>query len=274
MTSVILVQYNNAHLTQAALRSFFEHHLGGFEIVVVDNGSENGRIDELRDEFPGIRLVQNNVNIGFSAANNRAVDESRGDLLLFLNNDTLCTMDVLTPLEEEFLCHPEIGVIGPKLLNADGSYQLSCGALPTFYREMQDRIIFRLADRNVPFVRSMYEQQHRQKRAVGWVTGAALCIRRNLFLQIGGFDEKMFMYFEDKDLCQRVTMAGKSVVYFPDASITHLKGASSAGLSSALAKEKYRKSQIWYYKKQRPGWEQSLLKMYLTISGNLPRGDR
>ena len=271
MTSVILLQFNNAHLTQKALRSFFRHHSSGFEVIVVDNGSEDGRIKELRDEFPGLLFVENQANLGFSAANNRAAHQARGDLLFFLNNDILCTMDGVTPIQNEFSRDPKIGVAGPRLLNRDGSYQLSCGDLPTFFLEIRDKIIFRLADRNVHAVRSWHEHRHHQKRTVGWVTGAALCIRKELFLRLGGFDEKMFMYFEDKDLCLRVSRAGNRVLYLPGVSMIHMRGASSAGSSLTSMSDRYRHSQIRYYEKHRPSWEQALLKTYLAITGKLPR---
>ena len=271
MVSVILLQFNTPHLTQQALRSFFQHHSGGFEVIVVDNGSERGDVEKLREEFRDVRFITNEQNVGFSTANNRAAREARGDLLLFLNNDILFTMDVLTPISEEFNRDPTVGVVGPRLFNSDGRYQLSCGDLPTFFLEIRDKIVFRLADRNVNPVRSWYERRYREKREVGWVTGAAMCIRKDLFSRLGGFDEKMFMYFEDKDLCFRVALAGYSVLYLPEVSMMHLRGASSTGSTPELVRERYRRSQISYYAKHRPSWERALLKAYLATTGNLPR---
>jgi GT2 family glycosyltransferase len=142
MTSVILVQHNNIHLTREAIRSFISFHPAGYEFIVVDNGSTDGDLDDLRREFPGLQLIRNNENVGFGVANNQGATVAKGEILFFLNNDTVTTSEMLSAISLEFDRDPQIGVIGPKLLDPDGCFQLSSGELPSFWREMVDKFLY------------------------------------------------------------------------------------------------------------------------------------
>ncbi len=269
MTSVIIVQHNHLSLTRAAIRSFREHHNKGYEIIVVDNASTQEDPRKLAEEFPDIQLLCNERNDGFSRANNRGAEVANGDLLFFLNNDTITQSNILMAVEEVFQRREEIGVIGPALRYPDGRFQLSAGRLPTFAGEMVDKVVYGLLDRRIQWVEKRAAASYSSRRDVGWVTGAALFIRRDMFLQVGGFDEEFFMYFEDKDLCARVLNAGKKVCYFPGVSLVHLKAGSSSGSQAQTARE-YRKSQLRYYKKHRTWIEIWALGIYLRMAGKSP----
>ncbi len=160
-------------------------------------------------------------------------------------------------------------MIGPGLCCPDGRFQFSCGSLPTFGGEIRDKAWYRLLDDRIGWVEERTATSFSDQRDVGWVTGAALFIRKDLFHQLGGFDEEFFMYFEDKDLCNRVLNAGRKVRYFPGVSLVHLKAGSSSGTESLTAVE-YRRSQLRYYRKHRPGVENRLLQYYLWITGKSP----
>ncbi|MEW6510661.1 MAG: glycosyltransferase family 2 protein [Bacteroidota bacterium] len=270
MISVILVQFNNGGLTVEAVRTLRAFHREAYEIIVVDNGSDDGSSEILRKELSDIRIIVNERNEGFGAANNRAAAEASGDILLFLNNDTVSTSDYLSRAAQIFRSDASLGVLGPRLLFPDNTFQLSAGALPTFWNEAREKALYALERRNVSVVRRAAEKYFSQRRDVGWVTGAALLIRRDLFQQIGGYDPLMFMYFEDKDLCARVSRLGKRVVYDPSMSVVHLKGGSSSGPARLTARTAYRRSQIRYYEMHRPGYEQWLLRLYLRLTGRLP----
>ena len=267
MISVILVQHNNAHLTIESLRSLRERHPSKTEIFVVDNASNQPREDILTKEFEGLIFIQNSRNVGFGTANNIAASKASGEILLFLNNDTLFKTDILGAIAARFDEDPTVGVIGPKLMYPDGRFQLSAGGLPGFFTEIGDRLSYGMLRKRVRLWEHLIENRFRAPKSVGWVTGAALFIRRSIFDKLGGFDEDFFMYFEDKDLCLRVRDAGLNVLFDPSVSLFHLKAGSSASESPELIQRIYRQSQIAYYKKHRPGIEQALLRAYLASTG-------
>src|SRR5207248_8704645 len=163
------------------------------------------------------------------AGNNRAVPESPGRYVLFINADTLVTDCALERLLDYADQNPDIGIIGPKLLNRDGSLQYSCRSFPNlgagFFRNTP---LGRLFPKN-RFAQDylMQDWDHATVRDVDWVSGAALIIRREALEQTGGFDEGFYMYCEDVDLCYRAHEKGWRVTYFPDSVIYHLIGRSS-----------------------------------------------
>jgi GT2 family glycosyltransferase len=125
MISVILVQYNNGALTLDAVRTLRGHSRSPHEIIVVDNASTDNSLLLLRKNLQDITVVENGENLGFGAANDLASRQARGEILLFLNNDTLCQGDILTPAEDAFAGDGTVGVLGPALTHPDGSFQLS-----------------------------------------------------------------------------------------------------------------------------------------------------
>ena len=266
MTSVIIVQHNRSDLTREALRSLAGHLVSTHEVFVVDNLSTD-RHEPITKDYPFVTLIRNETNCGFAKANNQAAGRATGDILLFLNNDTILRSDVVTPVERMFADHPEVGIIGPKLLNADGSFQISSGPLPTFWSEIGDKILYGSVRKRIHLALTYAERRHSTTQRVGWVTGAALFIRRTLFMNLGGFDERMFMYFEDKDLCLRAWQEGFSVLYYPEVSLIHLKGGSGNIADLRRLKTAYRESQVLYYRTHRPRYEQLLLGVYLGLTG-------
>jgi GT2 family glycosyltransferase len=267
MISVIMVQYNNGQLTLDAIRSLRAYHPEGVEIFVVDNASTDDSLALVKAAGGGVTIVENPVNTGFGAANNKAAGRARGDLLCFLNNDTLCQSPFLKTAEARFAEFPELGILGPRLVYADGTFQLSAGTLPGFWREVVEKAVYGLERRRVrPVVRSL-DMLFSRPRRVGWVTGAAFIIRRSLFEEIGRFDEEMFMYFEDKDLCAKAWDAGYVVEFDPSCTVVHLKGGSSPAESSPFLRSVYRASQVRYYVKHRPSYERVLLSWYQKLHG-------
>lgn len=267
MISVIIVQYNNSRLTHTAIESFIKHHTCNYEIILVDNGSTEPNAVEFVKDIPNLNLICCDKNLGFGKANNLAVQKSSGDILFFLNNDTVTTSEFITKIEAEFYKDSSIGIIGPKLINADGSLQLSYGKLPSVFVEFADKLFYNLVDKKNKLVLNYLKKKYVKKEFAGWVTGAALFIKKKLFLEMNGFDESFFMYFEDKDLCKRVNDSGKKVVFFPESSLIHLRGASLNEPNREFLNKKYRESQLIYYKKHKTKFEQILLKAYLRISG-------
>jgi hypothetical protein len=198
-------------------------------------------------------------------ANNIAAGVAKGDILLFLNSDTEAQEPFEESIEGMFRTRPRMGILGPRLIYPDGSFQLSAGRLPTIGQEAVDKVVGVLE--RVGFGRAFFKWTYRRRKFVGWVTGAALFIRRDLFRELGGFDEKMFMFFEDKDLCKRAQNSSREIVYEPSVSIVHVKGGSSGGGMSARAASAYRASQRYYYQKHCSLWQQRVLGWYLRMKG-------
>jgi GT2 family glycosyltransferase len=265
MLSVIILQYNNSHLTKTAIESFEDWCDCEHEIILIDNASPDIESRRQAQVLKNVHFIQNSINEGFGKANNQAAKIAKGNILLFLNNDTVSQSDFVTPVLEMFKHNPSIGVLGPQLLNKDQSFQISSGALPTLRQELKDKIVYSLYDRKYSFAESYAKNNLSSSREVGWVSGAALFIDRFLFDAIGGFEEKMFMYFEDKDLCLRAHHAGKKVYYYADASLVHICSGSAEGKHIGITERYYRSSQMYYYCRHRPKVEQVLLKFYLTV---------
>lgn len=226
--SVIILSYNTRQLTLACVESVLADAAAGelkHEVVVVDNGSSDDSANVLRNAQPTVKVIEMRENLGFSRGNNAGFTVAQGRHLLALNSDTLVQPGALRALVDFMDIHPDAGICGPMLLNEDGTLQPSGRPLPSVRSLFVDMTrLYRLQRKSV-FVDAGRDYAQTQK--VGEVSGAALLIRRSLYKQIGGFDEKIFAYYEDVDLCKRAHDAGCAVYYVPAAQITHLWGRSS-----------------------------------------------
>ena len=267
--SIILVNYNGSQFLYDCLNSiklYVDHYSS--EIIIVDNFSEDSSVNIIKDNFPSYTLFCSESNLGFSKANNLAVKQSQGKYLLFLNTDTILKENTPEILSDYLNEHKKVGVIGSRLTFKDGSYQLSCGRFPNLAIEFVYKIKAELDYRWHRTFSGFYDRQYSQTRKVGWVTGACLMMRRDVFEQIGGFDENFFMYFEDKDICKRVTELGYKIIYYPKTTIIHLLGGSSHGIKKNVNKY-YRDSQLYYYQKHLGKFQTSILKLYLMLSDKI-----
>ena len=259
--SVIIVSFNQFELLKAAIASLkknpppFAH-----EIIVVDNHSNEDVQEFLNEYFHDIRIIRNPANRGFGWANNRGAQAAQGEFLLFLNSDAEICGDALARMVDVMERRPEIGVLGPQLLNTDGSFQLSFGSRISLWSELYQRTLAPLWEK----WRLGFHDRERFLKKVGWVSGACLLTRRELFAAGTVFDEEMFLYFEDHDLCLRVKAMGREVVYCPGARVIHHMGRSLAGVVAATMIE-YRRSQMYIYKKHLPRWQFRALKIYLSL---------
>ncbi len=258
--SVVILNWNTERLLRRCIASIKSSTKTGvdYEIIVVDNASEDGSRAMVTSEFPDVKLVTNKKNIGFGAGNNRGAALARGRYILFLNSDTEMHEDCLLKMMRYADEHLEVGIIGPKLLNTDGSLQYSCRHYPNlatgFFRNTPLGRLFPANRHNSDYLMSSWD--HATNRNVDWVSGAALMIRRETANEVGMFDEDYFMYCEDVDLCRRVNMARRSmapeenwkVTYVPSASITHFIGRSSDKVPTRMTYE-FHRSQYLFYRK-------------------------
>jgi GT2 family glycosyltransferase len=223
--AVAIVSYNTRELLRACLHSAQSE--APAQIVVVDNASTDGSPDMVADEFPGVVLCANAINIGYGAAANQAVSQTAVPYVLLLNCDTRLQVSALSALGVYLDREPGVAIVGPRLVDADGALQRSCYAFPTPLNLVLDfgklgSLIGR--DRACP-----------GPRAVPWVSGAALAVRRIAFESVGGFDESFFMYYEEVDLCYRLAQAGWQVHFAPVTDVVHVGGASTRQLRGEMA---------------------------------------
>lgn len=250
MVTVILVQYNRSDLTRRAIRTLADHGASQHQVILVDSGSTEPGALAWTGEFPWLEVTALGENRGFGAANNEGARGAKGEILLFLNNDTSVSADVLSPTERYFDAAPRCGAAGLALVNPDRTPQYSLGKWPTMLSEWKMKHRMRL-----------YSEE--EYASVDWVTAAALAVRRDLFQEIGGFDERYFMYFEDADLCRRIWKAGWEVHFVPSVSVTHLGGGSQPGGMPPGIQVEYRRSQMLYYCTHASTVQRSLLRAFL-----------
>lgn len=239
--SIIIVSWNTRDILLDCLDSIVAHPpLRSYDVWVVDNASSDGSAAAVRERYPYVQVIENPENLGFAAANNQAIEASRGDYVLLLNSDTIVHAQALERMAQFLDAHDRVGIAGACLLNADGTLQPSWAAFPSFWSELLGRNIrirtpYRTTDGSAAYL-------------VDWVGGAALMIRRTVIEQIGVLDEGYFMYSEETDWCFRVRKAGWDICYLPDATIVHLGGQSSKKASARMKAELYR-SKIRFYAK-------------------------
>ena len=171
MISVVLVQHNGFELTRVAIRSLQGVRKGEIEIILIDNGSNGFDPAPLAREFPDVRMVLNPRNEGFARANNRAAALAGGEILLFLNTDTEARGPFAGLVEERFRGDTQLGVLGPRLVNPDGSFQLSAGHLPTFFRELFDKLIYGMERRGSRALDAWLGRVYGRRREIGWARG-------------------------------------------------------------------------------------------------------
>jgi GT2 family glycosyltransferase len=231
VVSVIIVSYNTREMTLECLR-VLEADLSASqldksaEIWVVDNASSDGSAQAVRGTFPHVRLIDNPRNAGFGAANNLALKQAQGDFLLLLNSDAFPKPGAIGTLVEFLRNNPDVAVVGPKLLNKDGSLQKSCWKFPSPARAWLENLGVTALLPNHPVAGDYSRWEHDQERDVDFVIGACMLVRRKAYEQVGGFDEDFFLYSEETDWQRRMKDHGFRIVFTPAAQVTHFGGAS------------------------------------------------
>jgi GT2 family glycosyltransferase len=261
--SIIVVSFNTQKLLSGCLKSVFRSTKGlDFEVIVVDNHSQDGSAEMVKKEFPGVKLIANSQNTGFSRANNQGLRQAKGSFLLLLNSDTIVHKDALVKMVAFLKSKKEAGVVGPRLLNQDGSYQPSAGRFPTLGVSaiMLFKEHFRADDR----VRGSFAKT----RPVDWVMGAALMVKKEALNQAGLLDEAIFMYLEEVELCYRIKSKGWKIFFYPQAKITHLgQGSSLSGRQGPILN--IYKGLTYFYQKHRSLPERLVLKLMLKTKAAL-----
>jgi GT2 family glycosyltransferase len=248
--SIVIVSWNVQDLLRRCLESIHgskvvlvseaaANHDGtpqefGLEIIVVDNGSEDGSPEMVREDFPSVCLIANQDNRGFPTANNQGIAVAAGRYVLLLNPDTEIVDDALAKLVRFADQHPRVGMIGPQLLNPDGSVQSSRRRFPNLATAFfESTWLESYAPRYILDQYYILDEPDDATQDVDWVTGAAMLARREAIEEVGLLDEGFFMYSEELDWCRRFRDAGWRVVYLPTAQIVHYVGKSSEQVVAA-----------------------------------------
>ncbi|HEY9750664.1 MAG TPA: glycosyltransferase family 2 protein [Allocoleopsis sp.] len=263
LVSIILVNYNGINVILDCLNSIeaFVQSVA-YEVIVVDNASTDGSPEIVAQKFPQVHFIQLTQNLGFGAGNNVGAKVAKGDFLFLLNTDTILICDPLPHLLELMQSRPDVGMIGPQLLNPDKTLQLS--VVPAISLRGEYQAQQQLKQYRNPQNQAAISQKFQTIQEVEIIIGAAIFIRKKLFDSLGGFDENFFMYFEESDLCQRSRNQGWKILYTPKTALIHLHGQSVSQRADAMAIE-YRKSQLYYYQKHHSLLEQIILRFYLFI---------
>jgi GT2 family glycosyltransferase len=217
--SIVIVTYRAAEVLPHTLQSLLDNTPPRYELIAVDNGSEDGTAS-LLGQVENAKVVLNSRNIGFGTANNQGAGHARGNYVVFLNQDAFVHPGWFPPLFKRIEADGGVGAVGPMLLNPDSSLQCAGALLArsgsvACYGEGEDP----------------EQREYQRPRVVDFLAGACLLVRRRAFVEVGGFDAAYGLgYFEDADLCLTLAARGYRCVYVPASRVTHLRGRPSEEL--------------------------------------------
>ena len=262
LLDIIIVNYKSTDYLLHCLRSVYDtlHDLN-VNIFVQDN-TTNDDVDRVKAEFPQVIFSKNSYNMGFAKAINTALKQSNSHYIALLNPDTYVMDDFFEPILSYMEEHTQVGIVGPKILNRDGSVQGSARVFPTPLTSLFGRntLLSRWFPNNLITRRNMINTRSDgiNPMEVDWVSGACMVVRRKAVDDVGLMDERFFMYWEDADWCKRMWNKGWKVVYFPQDSLVHYVGVSSSQAflrssfefhkSSYKLFEKHSKTSLWFMK--------------------------
>jgi len=241
--SVIIVSWNAKSFLQDCLESLTEQaDPQSTEIIVVDNASSDGSPEMVAAKFPGVILIQTGKNLGFAKANNIGIHKSSGRYIALVNSDIKVLGNCLSELGDYLDQHPDVGVVGPKILNSDLTLQISCRQFPTLWNNFCEAsgLAKAFSGSRLFSGEQMFYFCHDQVRDVDVLVGCFWLVRRIAFEAAGRLDEGYFIYAEDVDWCKRCWEVGWRVVFFPGPQAIHYRGGSSANDPERFALEQQR----------------------------------
>jgi GT2 family glycosyltransferase len=262
--SIIIVSYNARTELERCLESL--HASPGRvarEIVVIDNASTDGSAAATR-RWPAVRLVEAGANLGFARAANIGIRASSGTNLLLLNSDVIVPAGAIERLIGELDRHPDVAVVGPRLVDGEGRAELSFGRMIGPLNDLRQRRLMIGQARRQPAALRRIERLTRGEQYPDWVSGACLLVRRADAVAVGLLDERYFMYTEDVDFCAAIRARGRRILFTPHTEITHIRGRSAAA-APAATREAYRRSRVAFYRKHHPFWA-PFIRLYFRLS--------
>ncbi len=263
--SFVIVTWNSENHIKDCLASVKSLSYPLKEIIIADNGSSDKTLSVIKENFPEVKILTFPHNPGFGFACNRGAEISKGDILFFLNPDTKILSDELSKAVD-FVSSNEKSVLGFKLLWENGKFQDSYARFFSVFHSVLELFEFHYYFGKNPFNRYVnYDFKVFDKIAeVDWVVGAAFMIGKDFFKNIGGFDEKFFMYFEENDLCRRARKEGGKVFFFPYMEVIHYRGASADKKGSR--KLEYYQSMCYYHRKYGGVLSEMIIRISIILS--------
>jgi len=267
--SIVIVNFNTREIILNCLRSIQAHtHEISFEILVVDNHSGDSSAKAIRENFPGVTLIENRDNRGFSAANNQALRISRGRYAVLLNSDTVLIENCFLKIVRYLDVHPEFSVLSPQILDANNQ--------PCPMRLWEDTAYdaaLKILGRFDP-VSEFVKMGAPEPKEVEVVGGSCFVMRRDIFATVGLLDENYFLYNEEDDFCRRARRLGKKICYFPETRLQHLLGQSThqPEIRKKVILETYKSNLYFYSKHYSIPWNFLLRSLYrLTFASGILR---
>lgn len=252
--SICIVTYRARDFLHDCLKSIAEFSGSALtnEIIVVDNHSNDGTLEMLRSEFPRVTLIANQENAGYTRPNNQAMRISSGRYILLINPDCLVEEGAMDGLAAFLDQHPEVGIVGPKVLNRDRTLQKQCrrseaGPWDAFCYFSGLANLFPNDKRFAGYLMTYMDENILHE--VQAVSGSCMLIRREVIEQIGYLDENFFAYQEDSDFCRRARLAGWKVFYYPDSRVVHFAGEGGSGVKPFRSIYEWHRSYYLYYRK-------------------------
>jgi len=267
--SIVILSYNTKDLTLSCIKSVISQYKKEIdekevEIIVVDNNSHDISVGEIRNYISSIKyeekisLIESKENLGFGGGCNLGAKSAKGKDLLFLNSDTEVLGKGFLSMTEFLEKNLEIGILGGKIVNDDGSVQKSCGKFYSLF----NLLIALLGLERFGFLRSSPSVIEK----VDWVSGACMMFKENVFVKLGGFDEKMFMYMEDMEICLRAKEIGFLTYFYPDLSLKHKSHGSS---NRTFAIINIYKGILYFYSKHKTHQEYLIAKFLLYVKARI-----
>jgi len=264
--SIIIVSYNTREDLERCLSSLATAPPSTtHEVVVVDNASTDGSPEAVSAGHPEVRLLALERNVGFGPANNAGIRATSAPLLLLLNSDTTVPAGAIDRLVADLRAHPEVAIVGPRLVDADGRPEISFGAMMGPASDARQKLLGRLYARGWAAAVRRVERLARTAHYPDWISGACMLARRADLEAVGLFDERFFLYTEDVDLCAGVRARGRRVRFTPEAEVTHLRGQSGRHDRQAVSRASV-ESRVAFYRKHHPRWVPAL-RLYLRLTG-------
>lgn len=271
LVTVIILNHNTKDLLEGCLSSLSENDPAGeLETIVVDNHSTDGSVEMARKRFPHVRIIALDANLGFSAGMNAGLRCSGGDFLLLLNADTFLPRGSVDRLLSAMRHLPQVGIAGPRLVDAEGNLQDSCQYFPTLTLHHSCRFLLRLLGARTGISRKACEKG--RPLPVDWLHGACLLIRREMLEEVGLFDPGYFLYGEDMDLCFRARRHGWCMAYIPEVEVVHFGNRSAIqllGKEGSYSQMRLRVFALLYFLRRHFGKGHSILICSLLSAGAL-----
>lgn len=265
--SIIIINWNTKKLTTNCISSIYKFTKGiNYEVIVVDNGSEDGSGDMVKEKFPQVKLILNKENFGFTKANNQGIKIAKGEYILLLNSDTYLIENSFKKLLYKAKSLSNLGALGPQLLNQDRSIQQSIGFFPHlaqifFWMSFIDDLP---GGQNLKPYHVDHDSFYKKEHQADWVTAAAILVPKSVIGRVGMLDEKIFMYGEEIEWCYRIKKAGFNIYFSPTAKIIHIGRGSSQKIPTKAFIGEY-EGIIYFYKKYKGNISLQIVKVLLKI---------